>query len=197
MKDIKPTPYFEFDSDKLKQTFNLSQSSKNIVFNFLRAFNRDDRDNFFKEKGYRKIIYKHMSNFDERENVEIIINDYQQFLPIIFEKKCKHFNEPIFYFPLSHFKLGSEIINILNIYSPIFISETPCDYNYFYELYGSLLGSMSYSNEEFCVMSASQDMFLFVNNPEYILIFLKTGLADKLQNILLPKYITYQCWPLL
>ncbi len=51
---------------------------------------------------------------------------------------------------------------------------------------------MHHSDEEFCVMSASKDIFIFVNNPDYILMFLRSELYEKLEPLLLTRYVTCQ-----
>lgn len=187
----KHTPYFGYESDKLKQSFNLSEGTEEAVYKFLETYNKSERGQFFAKNSYKKIIYHFEREY--KDDLEILNNSFEQFLPIVFEEKCRKNSESLFYFPLSNYNLGSDIIKSLSLYhSPIFIAETPCEYSLFEEFYGSLIGAMHRSDEEFCVMSASQDLFLFVNNPDYILIFLRSELYEELEPLLLTQYITCQ-----
>lgn len=188
---IKSKPYFGYESDRLKQSFNTSEGTKEKVCIFLETYDKRERELFFAKNGYKKIVYHFERAY--KDELEILINCFEEFLPIVFKEKCQQNSELLFYFPLSNFDLGSEIIDSLSLYhSPDFIAETPCDYSLFEEFYGSLIAASHHKDEEFCVMSASQDLLLFVNNPDYVLMFLRSKLYDNLEPLLLPQYISYQ-----
>ena len=42
-----PKPYFDFDTNELKNFFESGQKYKNLVFEFLKNYNKDSRDDFF------------------------------------------------------------------------------------------------------------------------------------------------------
>lgn len=166
-----PKPYFDFDTNELKNFFESGQKYKNLVFEFLKNYNKDSRDDFFNNRAYIKEIYNYHVNFLNDEVLET--NEHHMFLPNILKNKRALNQENLIYFPLFEDKVGIEIIHGIEFYNPSFIAEVPCDIEYFDEIYKSLLGTISIDEAEFCVMSPSQDLFIIVNNPAYIIVYCK------------------------
>lgn len=167
-------PFFDLNLNEIKPLFNPTEQSVKLLYDFLKTYNRDIRDELFVRTGYSKLEFPYAIDFTD-DDLEFETNYCEVVIPMLLQSYCA-IDDTLIFFSDSE-KKGTAIIETLEWYTPPMIAETPCNAEYYYMLLGDFMGALATDNHtEFCMMTSSQNLFLFAANPEYIVAYVRRSL---------------------
>lgn len=89
-------PFFDLNLNEIKPLFNPTEQSVKLLYDFLKTYNRDIRDELFVRAGYSKLEFPYAVDFTD-DDLEFETNYCEVVIPMLLQSYCSIDDTLIFF----------------------------------------------------------------------------------------------------